>query len=350
MRRVQFPLPAPKFMSSYFSTFTVGFEDLIEDILGNYLKNLNITLLADGLVVYETSSKIDDIKKLRFLNNSFVLLKEFENVDENSSTKILKSLIQDKTLTETLNKHFAQKRLKFRIRTTYKNQLIAVNKDFMKNLEDKISLSSKNLKADRNLPDIELMINIRTEGFALAGMQFTKRPNYEKILEKGQLAPELAYIMCLLSDPNKNDVFLDPFAGYGSIPNQRFLFPHKFIIANELDKKTRSKLKQNLHPNIKIEGQDALNLNMLKENSVDKIVTDPPWGVYEKILSVPRFYEQMLKEFNRILKPNGTIVILTAQKEIMDELLAKQKNFDINEEFSTLVSGKKAEVYKIIKR
>jgi tRNA G10 N-methylase Trm11 len=336
-------------MSSYYSTFTVGFEDLIEDILGDYLRNLNITLLADGLVVYETSSKIDDIRKLKFLNNSFILLKEFEDVNEHSTTKILKSLIQDKTLSETLNKHFAQRRLKFRIRTTYKNQFIAVNKDFMKNLEDKISTISRNLKADRNLPDIELMINIRTEGFALAGMQFTKKPNYEKTLEKGELNPELAHILCLLSEPTKADIFVDPFAGYGSIPTQRFGFAHKQIIANEINKNSRSILKQRLHPTIKIEGQDALNLNMLKDNSVDKIVTDPPSGVRDKINNLPKFYEQMLKEFQRILKPNGIIVILTPQKELLDELLNTQKNLRVSEEFSTLASGKKTSVYKIIK-
>lgn len=337
-------------MNSYFSTFITGFDKVVEKALIDRLKDVQIELLTDGLVIYKTTAKPDEIKKLKFLNNSFVLFKRFDEVSEGSIKNILESLIQDQNLVNTVRQSFPGKNLKFRIRASIKNQFVSIDRNLLINLENKITRNVRNFRVDRSLPDVEFFITVRSEGFGLAGAQFTSRPNYEKTLEKGELYPELAYILCLISEPNIDDVFFDPFAGHGSIPAQRLRFPHKEIRAGEIDRDLQRKLEKKFGKKVIVDPVDALSLSTISDSSIDKIVTDPPWGLYETSKDIPEFYALMLKQFHRVLRDNGIIVILTAQKELTENLLG---NFDgkleLEEKYGTLVSGKKAGVYKIRK-
>lgn len=323
---------------------------MIANELSKRLKDVEIILLVDGLIIYKTTSAAEEIKRLKFLNNSFILLKKFENISENSLENITKNLIQDQNLPLVVKQVFSKRQFKFRIRASVRNQFAALNKSLLKALEEKIICSSKNLTVDRSLPDIEFLIVIRSERFGLAGIQLTNRPNYEKTLEKGELYPELAYILCLISEPNKDDVFSDPFAGHGAIPAQRLNFPHKQIIAGEIDADLQRKLKNKFGKKIIVALADALSLSLFADNSIDKIVTDPPWGLYNTEKDIPKFYSLMLKQFLRVLKHDGIMVILTAQKELIEELLSKfEGRLKLEEKYTTLVSGKKAGVYKIRK-
>jgi tRNA G10 N-methylase Trm11 len=67
--------------------------------------------------------------------------------------------------------------------------------------------------------------------------RLTRHTAYEKILNKGELHPEIAFLMNWLSEPDKNDIVLDPFCGSGSIPLKRILhFPTKQVFAFDCDK------------------------------------------------------------------------------------------------------------------
>jgi len=246
-------------MTSYFSTFITGFDKVVEKALIDRLKDVQIELLTDGLVIYKTTAKPDEIKNLKFLNNSFVLLRKFEHVSGHSIKDILKALIKDNNLENIINRSFS-KHLKFRIRATVKNQFVSIDKNILRNLEEKVTRTARNLIVDRSLPDIEFLITVRSEGFGLAGIQFSSRPNYEKTLEKGELYPELAYILCLISEPSKGDVFFDPFAGHGSIPAQRLRFPYKEIHAGEIDRDLQRKLEKKFGKKVIVDSVDALSL------------------------------------------------------------------------------------------
>lgn len=336
-------------MYSYFSTFITGFDKVVEKALIDHLNDVQIELLTDGLVIYKTSAKPDEIQRLKFFNNSFVLLRKFEHVSENSIKDILKALVKDNNLEDLIRRSFS-KYLKFRIRASIKNHFVAIDKNLLRNLEEKITQTAKNLTVDRSLPDIEFLITIRSEGFGLAGIQFSSRPNYEKTLERGELYPELAYILCLISEPNENDIFFDPFAGHGSIPAQRLNFPHKEIRAGEIDRDLQRKLEKKFSEKVIVDPIDVLSLSTVSDNSIDKIVTDPPWGLYETNKDIPEFYALMLKQLHRVLRRDGIIVILTAQKELTENLLGKfEGKLRLEEKYGTLVSGKKAGAYKIRK-
>lgn len=96
---------------------------------------------------------------------------------------------------------------------------------------------------------------------------------------------------------------------------------------------------------------DALNLREIGNDTIVKIVTDPPWGIYEQDkFDLPDFYTKMVKEFLRVIKEGGLMVILTAQKELFEKTMRHfYGKLILIERYDTLVSGRKATVYKIKK-
>lgn len=110
------------------------------------------------------------------------------------------------------------------------------------------------------------------------------------------------------------------------------------------------KLEKKFGKKVIVDPVDALSLTTISDNSIDKIVTDPPWGLYETSKDIPEFYALMLKQFHRVLRDNGIMVILTAQKELTENLLSNfEGKLKLEEKYGTLVSGKKAGVYRIRK-
>jgi len=104
----------------------------------------------------------------------------------------------------------------FRVVFSKENELISVNKERLARIENKIARLN-DLTIDRANPDFEFWFLERSEGTKLTGARITKHPDYKTVLDKGQLRPELAELLCIVSDPQKNDVVLDPFAGSGAI-------------------------------------------------------------------------------------------------------------------------------------
>ncbi|MDD4289823.1 MAG: methyltransferase domain-containing protein [Patescibacteria group bacterium] len=340
---------------TYISTFITGFQSVIADNLPRVVNIFSIDLLLDGLIMYQSNEEIKSIKRINFINNSFIVLKFFKDIGSLNTDSIIKNIILDKSIDYNIPE-LKNNRSSFRIIVSSENQLISVNKKLLNDLEIKITKNTK-LRINKLKPDLEFWISIRSEGCAFFGLRFTKNPNQEKYLAKGELRPELASILCLLSEPNSDDIFLDPFCGYGSIPIQRiYISKYKTILSydinNELINNLKSKIKNiQKSKNIKnffVHNTDALNMKFLSDNYIDKIVTDPPWGFFEKIDNLDLFYSKMLKEFHRVVKNNGIMVLLVANSGTFDKVLEEYKSlFNVENKYTTLVSGKKTVIYKL---
>jgi 16S rRNA G966 N2-methylase RsmD len=341
-------------MKKYFSTFITGTQEIIKEFL--LKRGIKIVLILDGLVVYQTDYPEKEIKKFSIFNNTYLLLRFFTNLTPNikSIEKILTIIAHDRDLLRKIIINILPNRRNFRIITSLENRMVRVNRSLLKTLEAVI-LKIDNMKLNVKSPNLEFWILLRREGYGFFGIRITYPFKEESYREKGKLRKEIAYIMNFISEPKLGDVVLDPFAGYGSIPLERVKnFPCKEIIAVDKDKYLIFKLKQKimrLKIKMTIIHSDALSLNKISDNSIDKIVTDPPWGEYEKIHDLEKFYEAMLKEFNRLLKSTGIIVLLVGAKEIFENVLrTKFANiFLVKRKYNILVSGKKAAIYKLIK-
>lgn len=337
-------------MNRYFSTFITGFQEIVEVELKKILLDVKILKLLDGLIIYETSTSIQDIQKLRFINNSYVWLSQSTYLEGQRSEQVIESLLR----MSDFNRSRVATTLKFvkffRVMVSKENRTIPIDQKLLEKVESKIFFST-HLKVHRTLPDIEYWFIFRKEGAALFGARITPLgKETTRKYEKGELRQELVHLLIVLSDPKKEDVILDPFAGSGAIVLERIqTYPYTKMFAsdikNDLVEALRRKTKWG-QQKIIVEKHDALNLDNLENLSVNKIVTDPPWGRFKIQEGMGDFYRKMLLEFRRVLSPDGKIIILVGRESGFDESLS-ESNFQIIQKIDILVSGQKASVYEI---
>ena len=179
----------------------------------------------------------------------------------------------------------------------------------------------------------------------------SKREFTEKNLNKGELRPEIAYLICCFAGLKNDDVIAEPFCGYGSIPVQlakKFRFSKLFVSDIDEEKINMVSQKKQLkdNENIVVKVCDAMKLDYIADKSLDVVISDPPWGFFEEIGDISLFYENMLKSLLEKIKDEGKIIILSARKEEF-EAVCKQMNLQIVKTLHTLVNGKKASLYNL---
>lgn len=269
-------------MNTYLSTFISGLQKPVKQLLKENVSGLKIHLLLDGLVVYQTNENVSNIQKLRFLNNTFLVLKKFDKLPR--TEKAFEYMLKSATglNLDVALKNFLPNAKTFRIITSNENEFVSADKRLLARVENKIiGLKGIKLKVSPHRPQVEFWFLRRSENIGFFLLRLTKN-TINKKLHTGELRPELAYILCSLSEPNKSDIFLDPFAGHGSIPIERAkTFPYNFIFAGDSNKEFKQfirekiktkKTKKTIIPKV----QDALNMQSFEDSFITKIVTDPP--------------------------------------------------------------------------
>lgn len=315
----------------FYSSFIVGFEDVVSKIIRDSYKNISLTQVLNGGIIYRAGSS-DHIDKIGFLNNSFFVFKY------SKETNIL-------TFIDQLH-HISLKRgnyrRSFRIIVSDQNNLIGIDNGVLSNLEHKIEKET-GYYVNRNKPDIEYWILKRSEGIILFMERINKHKSFDKQLNKGELRDDLCCFLNYLSEPSENDIYLDCFCGSGAIIKNRIKM-HKFnmIFGIDIEHAYIQELKKISKKNNLIFKNIDFFTNKFENAFIDKIVTDPPWGLFDHMEDIDKFYQTFLNEVYRILKQDGIAVILTACKEEMSRL---KTDMILLNTYDILVSGKKASVY-----
>lgn len=340
-------------MYTYYSSFISGTQNIIK----NHLVDVDIIKLFDGGVLYKTDKTPLEIEKIRFFNNSFLVIQIFKNVEGNSTVETMIRNTKLDNIRNIIEFIKLQKNAKtFHIFSSIENQLISVDKKilgtFEGNLEKKLKLK---VEFDKKPADFEFWFLYRSEKIGFFMLRITKN---KKKLNKGELRPELSNILCLLSEPSENDIFLDPFCGSGAIALERSRIANfKGIFACDNNQEIIKGLKQEIKKinNKKLNKSFFVkNLNFFNNNFDNeyftKIVSDPPWGFFEKIDNINNFYTKVLNEMYRILAKNGIIILLSANKNEINSILQSMRSkLKLIKNYDILVSGKKAGIY-IIKK
>lgn len=349
-------------MSRYYSTFVPGFGEVVSDQLKKDLSGVEIDLLLDGLVVYSTTEVPSAIKNLRYFNNSFFVLHFFKKIQPNSLPGMVKFVYQSDFLKKMELPPLKNVRT-FRVITSRQNELGSIDLNLLANVEKQIAKGTQ-FQTDRANPDVEFWFLERSEGMGFFALRLTTGKVSPKTLKPGELRPELAHLLILLSEPKEGNVFLDPFAGWGGIVKEAARFPFKEILASDIDKEKVSVIlnvvkdlktgdsSASLQNGVVVQQADATKLEHTEDASVDKIVTDPPWGLADQLETenIEDLYERAFKKFARILKPDGIIVLLTSRKLTMEKLLLQNADFKLVSKYDVLVNGKKAGVYKSLRQ
>lgn len=340
-------------MYTYYSSFVTGTQNVIK----NNLNDCNIQKLMDGGILYTTNKTPEEIEKIRFFNNTFMVVQIFENIDGRTPIEDMIENVNFDGNKSFLNYIKSKKRARtFHIFSSIENQLVSVDKKILGRFENELEkLTRLRTEFGKKVADLEFWFLYRTEKIGFFMLRITKN---KKKLEKGELRPELTNILSLISEPKEDDIFLDPFCGSGAIPLERSRMANfKGIFAcdrNEeeiknLKEKIKSVKSKKLNKSFFVKKLDFFE-NKFDDNYFTTIVTDPPWGFFEKVGNIELFHTKMFEEMHRILIKNGLIVILTANKDLVTKNLnSMQLKLKLVETYDILVSGKKAAIYKIQK-
>ena len=335
-------------MAEFISSFITGFQDVVTQDLPCRLPGIKILNCFDGLIHYKYDGNSRDLEKIIYFNNTYFVLKTMKGKGLN-----FQSLIG--TVCSSKN-YFLVNKGTFRVRFQQENQFAKVDKNLVHRVEEYVLRNSK-LQLDRLSPTNEIWFSIRREGFAFCGELISKREFTEKNLHKGELRPEIAYLMCCFAELEKGSVVADPFCGYGSIPVQLGKrFDCEKIYACDIDGELVRALRQAQGPHdaqephdaqgsqVDVQQTDAFELPQIEDKSLDAIVTDPPWGLWEDIPDMEGFYKKMFESFKRVLKPEGKMIILSARTKELEAAAASQ-GVSLKKSLHTLVNGKKASLY-----
>jgi tRNA (guanine6-N2)-methyltransferase len=99
------------------------------------------------------------------------------------------------------------------------------------------------------------------------------------------------------------------------------------LIGSDRDTEALDAARDNVGPRykpIRLEHWDAASLP-LEDASVNKLITNLPWGIrYGSHGENRRLYPRWIAEFTRVLKPDGLMVMLTAEWSLMRALAARR--------------------------
>lgn len=133
------------------------------------------------------------------------------------------------------------------------------------------------------------------------------------------LRPTVAHALVRLSEPEADDVFLDPCCGSGTILAERAHYAARLILGGDVSEEAVAAARWNTDAgsSVSLHRWDARRLP-LDSGSVTKAVTNLPFGrqiaAHEDIAVL---YRELLREMNRVVAADGTILCLTDADEAL---------------------------------
>jgi SAM-dependent methyltransferase len=311
-----------------------------------------LTTVDDGLVAFETAAFPNALAGLRYLNNSFQVFAQ----NRGRMDDFLRGLSGREEWHGALKRSIFPRERSFRLVLSEGNQLVQGDRQAIGRMGSAIERLTS-LAWRPQGADVEFWVMARDDGECYFGRRLSRRQSDQ---QPGELKPELAHLLCLLSEPEPSDIVLDPFTGSGAIPAARSQMPYNMIFASDRDEakiealKARIKaggsgVKERRNSPFIVRAADALKLERFEDGFIGKVITDPPWGLFDnRIGDIAGFYRDMLHELVRVLKPDGLLVLLLGDRDLGRRLAGEfAADLVLEASFDILVSGKKAVVLKL---
>lgn len=328
-------------MRSMISTFVPGFESLVERAIPQQVPGAVVTRVMSGMVQYRLGGK-GRLPDIPFVNNTFALLATFPKAKGNPIDMMVQRVCQFGGNEEAL-RLLPPNANTFRLVCMVNGELVTVNPRLMDLAENAIT-AAFGLVSNRARPDVEFWINYRKEGIGYFMLRVTRHSDFQKTLKKGELRPDLAAMLSLLSAPAKGDRVLDPFCGRGAILRARSFWPCASLTGGDADEEVLRDASRVRGAKIRL--MDALNMTDIADSSMDCVITDPPWGAYQKMPNLYAFYSEAMRELRRVIGSEGRAVLLVPREKEVDRAMSEL--WYVAERYPILVSGKKAQAVLLI--
>lgn len=337
---------------SYFATCPAGLETEASRLLALTLPASEVTRCCGGAVWFNLPEALSPQRIPEFVTNVFFVIRSW-----NTSSAPFAELVKQagkKSGLSSLPEGYAPET--FRLRFSRENRFESVDKAVSRAAEGYIAAAAGGL-TDRDGEGGEYWFIIRREDWSAFALRLPQPKRSEISLAQGELAPSLASLLVLRVIRDRNPrVILDPCAGHGAIPERCLrLFPGARVISCDADAKAAAALAERFSESGRatVRQSDLRDLSWIETGSVDAVITDPPWGMWEEggyrdPEALRDLYRGLLASAARILVPGGRLGVLTGAKREFEEALASDLRFsspDAEKRTDLLVNGKKAALY-----
>lgn len=295
----------------FFATVTCGLETvLLDEIkeLGTEVRELQV---ERGKVMFQAFQEVDQLKRLRCANNLYGIISEWTVGAQKSGLAQIESQMR-KIHWRRIAADFGQSSPVISVSASRRGKHAYSRFDVMKAMldaleKDGFTIARQHTDAFYIRADVdESLCRISVK---LTDEQFRFRGN-TRVFTKGCISPTIAAALVRINKPGHNDVFYDPFCGSGTIPNERAYFSARRILASDINEEAVLAAQTNCKGRATVFRCDARNTPSRTE-SIDQIVTNPPWNKQIPVGDLRELYKAFLVEANRILKPNGRMLLLT---------------------------------------
>lgn len=295
----------------YYSTFPEGLVKVIKKIIieGKYADE--VINEGSSFVVYSTNKKPEEISKIQFFETTFLLV-EFFNQNHYISNQI-RWIANNPNKVFVISKSISRKDPTFRV---VESRNSGDKKKYVSQIKKVEMMLSQKIAIDRGHPDFEIRL-VEKSDYGFIGFRITNPPEYFDLFQRGSIRKEIAYVLNYLSNPERDDVFIDPFCGSGIIPLLRSqMAAYSKIIASDRDTSfLKDKMQSlNIKKNNFIVKRSNIETLKLDNTLVNKIVTDPPWGLIQAIPDLDKFYQETLRKFLDICTSNARVVIISSSE------------------------------------
>jgi tRNA (guanine6-N2)-methyltransferase len=195
---------------------------------------------------------------------------------------------------------------------------------------------------DDRLADLNLRVFIEHD-YALVGLRIGdhalhRRPYHQQHL-LGSLKPPVAAAMIQMADLQPGQVMIDPFCGTGTILIEAALQGIVAVGGDILPQAVRS-----AQADVPVEAAQAVLFLWdarrlpFADSSVDGIVANLPWGKQVGLPDdLPALYRASFAEMQRVVAPDGVIVLLTSQPDLLESVPDEQIEISLFGETPTIV-------------
>jgi len=352
---------------AYFASFVPGFGGLVRRLIERDAPGARILSLEDNALRFECEAEPSTV--LAYCRSLFRILGEHRpHKGEGSSVDLSSRLAEaavnfahDRGVLSFIGRSRAARNSVFILRAFGPDDPASLPDSPRALLQDAIARSCGGRVDTRgSVGAREFRLQARAEGSVLFLERVFPpgRRGREPDLRRGELPRTTCRLLVEFTEPRSEDVFLDPFCGYGGIAIERALAaPYRFVFAQDIDPEKIAAVKESLRdraferrrktffPKVR----DALALDAFSGGFIDAIATDPPWGEYEagpESAEAEALLRSFIQRASILLGVGGRLVLLVARSLCPKIEAAAGGAFVLREEFPVLISGKKASVLR----
>ncbi|RXZ83763.1 methyltransferase domain-containing protein [Paenibacillaceae bacterium] len=331
----------------YFATVTNG----LETVLGAEIEERGIARrdmkYERGKVVFKALEETNRLKTLRCADNIYCIVAEFTVGAYKSDLAHMASNMK-KLNWNRLAVEFSKSSRDIRVSTSRRGKHTYSRFDMKETIEDVLEKDGFVMSQDDHALCVRADIE---EAFCRVSIKLTEAHfrfrGDTRIYSRGSIRPTVAAALVRISKPCKDDVFYDPFCGAGTIPDERAQLPARRILASDIEEEVVLKAKENGKGGTIVFRCDARKTPSQSE-SIDRIVSNLPWNKQIAVENVRKLYMEFLAEANRILKPNGWIVLLTDCHEEITKA-SEENGLCLSALYELSLHGLHPKVYKLRK-